>query len=165
MKNWKTKNTTEVPSPVVEDRVAATKREFAAATSADDFPEYDEVNTLSVDKSLQRFLTASGLVWRFINWPKYLQNANMHPTQWKPYVVPDDAPKGNATWKFGMDANSMIRRGDLVLAVKPIALHEQHKKVLAERNRIYKQFEDKKAEDFREFARERGVKTQVTQGD
>lgn len=137
---------------------------YGAVNSAEQFPEFQQTNMLTLDPQIHSYLEEKGFAVRFINWGQYRANTNMHRSQWRPYEFSTDVRMASTSWAGTIDAEGLIRRGDLVLAVRPQKMHDEHRSQIEALNKQYRQFEEKKASDFKDFARERGVKTEVTQG-
>ena len=155
---------TEKITPTEKVPPTETAKKYGAVSSPTQFPKFEQSNLLQLDSGIQEHLTSLGFKWRFIDWGEYCKNTYTHPSQWRPFEFSAEIRGSNRPWALGIDAEGLIGRKDLVLAVRPISMHNEHVAKLAETNRMYRHFEDKKADDFREFAQQRGVKTHVSKG-
>lgn len=154
-----------IPIPVTEakgEEALAIEKEYGAVTSAKSFPEFSAIDFLSVDKEIVKHLDKLGLVSRLINWPLYRSQSNMHRQHWRPYIFPKEVKENkDLHWIGQINAEGLLRRGDLVLAVRPKTMHEEAKRALSALNQRYRSHEGQKATEFKEFAKERGLKTDV----
>lgn len=110
-------------------------------------------NSLGIDPELAATLKAKGLAWRFISYPQLQKMGGTHARGWKPYK-PDSGKIDNHTFQVGADPEGFIRRGELILAVRPIELNEKHKQYLAQEAARTKGFQASKVEELREMVRD-----------
>jgi hypothetical protein len=117
------------------------------------------MNELELDPILLKELKEKGLAYRFINGTHYRKNGS-HRARWIPYK------RETKSELFGADPDGFVRRGDLILAVKPEQAAQMHKQLLKQRAQAQSNAVINKthAEQFREMAKESGVKTQVSEG-
>jgi hypothetical protein len=124
-----------------------------------------ELNMLALDPALKRELAEKGYAYRFISAPEYQKNYGFHRTGWKPYKREETTEKkGTLDFGFGVDPEGYIRRGELVLAVKPLAEHAKHKAKLAAKTKLYNNHVKQTADLIRQGAREAGVNMKVEEG-
>ncbi len=85
-----------------------------------------------IDPKLQAKIEAEGLVARWINRSKYIDQRGDH-RGWRPYQVPKEKTesKGALDFQYGIDPDGYVSRGDLVLAVRPVEMHEVNKRRVA----------------------------------
>ena len=102
-----------------------------------------------------------GLSHRFVNATTFRDEYSVHRSGWKPYNVKSRATVSKLT---GIDPEGIIRRGDLVLAVRPMAVTAQHRKVLDQRNNRLKNYNKEAAQAMRQDAQRAGVDMQVIEG-
>jgi hypothetical protein len=62
------------------------------------------------------------------------------------------------------DAAGLIRRGDLILAVRPIEHNKAHNDAIRAKNKRLAGHNKAKAQELRDFAREAGVNSKVLEG-
>jgi hypothetical protein len=119
-------------------------------------------NQLALSDELKKELKDAGLEWRFINATTF-RSQGMHRSHWKPYNIVNKAVVGSLQ---GVSPEGIVTRGDLVLAVRPTAVANAHRKVLEQKNKAYKGFAKQKAEELRRDARSAGVaeSVQITEG-
>lgn len=117
---------------------------------------YDEFfnNRLSLPKSLKDELTSKGLDWRFINATQFRSKGNMHQSHWVPY-------KPEATGIVGTNAEGLIQRGDLILAVREKAVSKAHKEFLTKRNKLQSSANKEHARELRKMVQEAGAAGQA----
>ena len=123
---------------------------------------YEDVymNELELDPDLKKELQTKNLAWRFINATAYRKNGT-HKSRWIPYKRETKSPVDQI---FGVEADGYVRRGDLVLAVKPKTDADRQRAFLAHRAKAQMQVQQSHGEEFRRFAAESGVKTSVSEG-
>lgn len=117
-------------------------------------------NEMDLDPDLVAEIKAKGLGYRFINATQFRKTGS-HKARWVPYKR--DA-KTVTDSIFGADPDGYIRNGDLILAVKPQEKIDQHRAYLREKAASLSGINKKHAEEFREFAKESGVKSHISEG-
>lgn len=118
-------------------------------------------NQLAIPDALVKELKAQGLAHRFVNATTFRDEYSVHRSGWKPYNVKSRTTISKLT---GMDPEGIIRRGDLVLAVRPLAVSQQHRKVLDQRNNRLKNFNKEAAQSMRSDAARAGVDMKIIEG-
>ncbi len=101
----------------------------------EDTVSMDFDNQLAVDPAVLREAAAEGVAIRWINASKLKANYGYDSRQWQPYKrkQKSGAVENNS---FGFtDPEGFIRRGDLVLASRPMAVHEASKARIANKNK------------------------------
>lgn len=112
--------------------------------------ETQENSFFNVPAGIKEELSKKGFECRWINSIKYRQNFGFHRSGWKAYkttaakLAPDSLDFGD-----GVDAEGYIRRGDLVLAVKPSQAAEQHREKIRAKNRRLMNYSQTAADDLR----------------
>lgn len=96
-----------------------------------------EFNLLAVDPELKAELDRKGLAYRFINAKQYQQNYGFHRTGWRVYKREATASSGSMDFSMGTDPEGYVRRGDLILAVKPKEMQEAHKQKIRAKTERY----------------------------
>jgi hypothetical protein len=116
-------------------------------------------NDLDLDPLLAEELKKKNLVGRFINATNFKKTGS-HRARWVPYQ------RESKSGLFGSDPEGFIRRGDLVLAVKPLEAVKQHRALLRQRAQAQStpSTNANHAKQIREMAAESGVNTIVSEG-
>lgn len=117
---------------------------FDLSTAADPF-------AFDVDPTLVKEIEEKGLVHRWINRTKYMDNRG-DARGYRPYQmdVSKVQRKGTYDFQYGVDSEGYICRGDLILAVRPTELHEANKRKIARKNAAMQGYESKAADALRE---------------
>jgi hypothetical protein len=104
-----------------------------------------------VDPTLKSKIEAEGLTCRWINRANYISNRGDH-RGWRPYQLPktEMQSKGALDFQYGVDPDGYVSRGDLVLAVRPLAMHEASKKRIAMKNKAQQGFQAEAAKKLKE---------------
>lgn len=114
-------------------------------------------NQLAVDPKLVAEMEAKGLAHRWINGIKYKNNYGYDARQWQPYKAEKKVGLENNFYGF-TDSEGFIRRGDMVLAVRPKAVHEMAKQRNANKiNNLKGNPSKKAAEDLKKTMKDAGV--------
>lgn len=130
------------------------------------FEDFDIVSDpFKLHSLISKELEDKKLGARFISMKALQTHFGSHPKGWRPYK-PDclDSIKGDL--KLGIDPEGFVRRGDTILAVKPLEAVERHKTFLAiqanamDPDTIRRQL----ADELRSNAREAGVDTVIKDG-
>lgn len=139
----------------------AEKRGRGEAPAESKFAEWVspyEVNRLTVPPELVEEITEQGLVYRWINAKMFIERGHRHRDGWVPYQResgPDLA--GQFTLNVPVGADGYIRNEDLVLAVRPDWLNEQHKQKIKEKNKKNQEFSKGAADRLRGEAASAGI--------
>jgi hypothetical protein len=119
---------------------------------------FDFGNKLYIEPSLKAEAKAKGLEIRFINAKKLMENSGYHENRWVPYLVEKGTNGTLSGFKFGNDPDGVLRRGDCILAARPIETGDAHRKTLHNRASRYSQEAQKNAEkNFGEAVRKAGL--------
>lgn len=128
---------------------------------------YDDLfsTATTISPELKKELESQGLKWR---WGSYKQLKDMdgyHPRGWKIYRRKESDIIDRQDAGFGQSPDGVIRRGDMILVVKPEANWRKHKEYLKNKARRYgKDSEKAQAERLRQLAREHNVKPEISEG-
>lgn len=109
-------------------------------------------NTLGIDPAVAKEIEAKGLVYRFISAPQLQKMGGYHPRGWKPYKQ-DRGTMDVHSLQFGSDPDGFIRRGELILAVRPKDLNEKHKAVLKQKAARGRETQTTHANELKEMIR------------
>lgn len=101
-------------------------------------------NLLDVPENIRKGLEEKGLACRWINAAQF-RAVGAHQSHWQPYKVEG----ANSSFGFGIDAEGYIRRADLVLGVRPLAIHKAHQQFLKQRNDRLKGYNQQAKQDLR----------------
>lgn len=99
-----------------------------------------------------------GLAYRWINATEFKKSFGFHKNRWMPFKSKHMASLSGSL--FGGDPEGYVRRGDLILAVKPKELQDRHRAHIQAKNEAQAPglITQKRNETMRELAREHGVK-------
>lgn len=128
---------------------------------------HDELfgNALKVDEALENELTAKGLIGRWVDYKKLVEFAGYHKNGWVPYKREKSDTIGSSNFINGMDPDGLVRRGTVVLAVKPKETVESHRSYLRMRAETYgAQVNKKKAEELRALLKSNNLNSEVIEG-
>ena len=84
---------------------------------------------LDLDRDLQQELKDFDLECRFISFKDY-KSKGFHSKEWRPYKR-KSVPKGGAV--YTIDSEGYTVKGDLILAVKPREMAENHRRLLKQK--------------------------------
>ena len=124
--------------------------DFVAASEG-----YDP-SILKIPKELRDELTAKGLAHRWINMREFQSTGGFHKHDWVPYK--SETLKRTASDLGGSGPEGYLIRKELVLAVKPKALQEQHRARIRQKTAIQSQIVKKAANELRESLGPAGAK-------
>lgn len=144
-------------APVSEKGVT---KPFEIEEWADSYTDFYS-NTLVVAKALQDELRGKNLEWKYINANQFRANQGHHKAHWKPYNYKSGSP---VTEIQGVDVEGFIRRGDLILGVRPVELGNKHRAHLKAKNDLLDNITKSQADQLKESAKERGVNIKVEEG-
>ncbi len=113
-------------------------------------------SSFAVPPEIKAEIKEKGLACRWVNGTSLQKSFGFNKNRW----VPFKSEKAKAvTSMFGGDPEGYVRRGDLILAVKPKELQDKHRAYLADKLAGSKGVLKKKtSEDMRQIAEEHGVK-------
>lgn len=101
-------------------------------------------------------------------WGSYKQLKDMdgyHPRGWKVYRRPESAIIDRQDTGFGQSPDGIVRRGDMILMVKPEENWRKHKEYLRNKARRYgKDAEKANVERLRQLAREHNLDPNISEG-
>lgn len=120
-------------------------------------------NLLDIPPAIQKDLEKKSLEARWIDSQEFSKNGNMHMNSWEVYFKPDDIFNSESNF-LGATPDKTVKRGTLVLAVRPKAHSEAHRKDLQERAQRHSLTQSSMAGELRQMARQRGLKSRVTEG-
>jgi hypothetical protein len=142
------------------------KAKAQAQTASIEETQIDFNDQLTIDPELIKEMEAQKLAYRWINGSKFKENYGFDKRRWQPYKRPKSEGLENKSFGYA-DSEGFIRRGDLILAVRPIAIHEQYKRNLAERNqRLAGNQQKRVTEELKQVLRDGGMagKSEVYDG-
>jgi hypothetical protein len=121
--------------------------------------DFDFNDQLAIDPALKKEIETKGLVCRWINGIKYKANFGYDARRWQPYKRELSGKTGAAENNFGYaDPEGFVRRGDMILAVRPAAIHNAYKERIASKNKVLSASQQKEAADqLRQHARDHGM--------
>lgn len=123
---------------------------------------FDESDSdyFAVPPKLKKAIKDSGFTCRLVNRKKYQEDGNFHRSGWKVYPVAKllGDNSGSIDFLSGTDPEGYFRKGDLVLAIKPIEHQERHQKKISEKNKAQLGYTKQAAKELKEAARRAGYK-------
>ena len=111
-------------------------------------------NKLSIPDDIARDIEAKGCEPRWIAYKPFVENGNSHDKGWSVYRA-DKRPDQADAFMLGTSPDGIIRRGDLVLAIRKKEFCEQHRAFNAQR--AYNQstgYKKAKADELRQLAQD-----------
>lgn len=120
--------------------------------------EFSYSDRLALPAGLKKLIAEKGLVYRFLNAAEFSKNGNYHRSHWQPFVM---SPEDMSEDTFGATPGGQIRRGDLILGVRPKSINDAHQKHLAGKRRAYNNFSKTKAKELRDDVRRKGLSDHV----
>lgn len=125
------------------------------------YSEFDIEDALAIDPAVVSEIKRQGKVHRWINAKTLKDNYGYDARRWVPFKY-----EGKMTEAFGFtDSEGFIRRGDLVLAVRDLAVAAAHKAKLDRKNKTLAAAQDRVAADeLRKKMREAKIDSLVVDG-
>ena len=120
-------------------------------------------NRFQIDSTLKKELAQKGLEYRFININSYKDSGNFHPRGWQPYIR-SNVGQTAMEKALGQSPDGLFRRGDCVLAIRPISIGDKHRKVLRDRNLRQKGIQAQRADELKQVAKESRGQASVIEG-
>lgn len=139
------------------------KRPLDSKAPMSSFISHDDVysNLLSVSDDLKKEIADKGLEYRWVDAKKMINEGNFHRAHWTVYKR-DKVNNDILSWKLGNDPEGIIRRGSVVLAVRPKTQGDRHRTLLAQKAaRQSGDLSKVQAETLREMAKASNTKTIV----
>lgn len=100
---------------------------------------------------------AAKLELRWVSAKEMKENHGQHRRRWVVYKFkskPDYGTMDKERFAFDVDPEGIVRRGDMVLAARPIEWGDQHREMLAEKRDLYSRYADTKKQEFKDYVRE-----------
>lgn len=96
---------------------------------------YDKIfgNVLSIPEAVQKVMEEQGLEGRFIDRVQYSDQSNFHRRGWKAFKYNEYVNIEGKSLLDGIGPDGVVRRGSLILAVRPIEVGNQHRQLLKNR--------------------------------
>lgn len=104
----------------------------------------DHTDYFFVDAGVKRDIEKQGMVCRWINAKKLQENYGFDRRQWKPYKKATDSIASSNSFG-GTDSEGFVRRGDLILAVRPKALQDKYSEQISNKNKSLQKVHQKQA--------------------
>ena len=107
---------------------------------ASDREKYSQLATssgsiLTIPQVLADHFAREGLASKWVSKQKIASNGGYHPSSWIPYEMNADQKKELPKVFLGNVVTNHLERGDLILAVKPKEMQEEHKKEIRRKTR------------------------------
>lgn len=107
------------------------KSESIDEYSIEAYEGFDPNDHMIIDPAIKKEITERGLKYKWINANKLANSHGFDKKGWKPYKLNSS---GKSSVYGQTDAEGFLRRGDLVLAVMPNAIHAKHKAAINQAN-------------------------------
>jgi len=117
-------------------------------------------SVLDVPEFVHKDCESKDLEYRWVDAKQMGENGNMHKNYWEIYRRPADSVASEGAL-FGLPPDGTIRRGTLLLAVRPKETGDGHRQILREKSERQSQAVKKQGAEFRRMAREAGVTDRV----
>lgn len=124
-------------------------------------------NRLSISPELKKSLESQGFEYRFVDSKQLIANSNYHKEGWIAYVKQtDDTIDSGSDFQVGTDPDGNIRRGTVVLAIRPKSLGDKHRAKLEQKRLRYnaENYNKSQASELKQLAAERNVRVDVHEG-
>lgn len=133
--------------------------------SEEEFGDEFQQDMLAVSNDIQNELKSKGLVWRWVDYMRMKQMDGYHPRGWVLYKRKADDKLDKDEVRIGRDPSGLIRRGSLVLAVRPKETNDRHKAYLKHRASQYTVKSKKKELDgLKQKAKQLNLDTKIVDG-
>lgn len=140
------------PKKAAEKALKSRKKPFAADTG-----NIFGSNRLEVPQVYMEEAQEMGCEVRWISAKELKEKHGHHDKKWiawKFRTKLDDGILDSSRFAFGAgDSEGVVRRGDLVLAVRPVEVGDAHRQQLAEKRSIYNRFGAAKRKEYKDFVR------------
>lgn len=115
----------------------------------------------SIPSSVKTQLRDEGYACRLINSKKYQEDRGFHKSGWRVYKFErgQEIGQGSLDFGFGVDAEGYLRRGDLVLAVMPLEMHESHRQNIFRKTKAQMGKNVADAKEIEQYARASGIQS------
>jgi hypothetical protein len=118
---------------------------------------------------MKTLIESKGMAIRFISAPKLAANAGYHARAWRALSTKQLKEWGYATigldnFLNGSDPDGYIRRGDLVLAVRPLEQHKMHQAYLKQEANRANRSQKKHADALRDYVKDHNLDARVHEG-
>jgi hypothetical protein len=120
-------------------------------------------NQLVITNEVKAELERKGLEYRFIDYKKYVSEGNQHNRGWK--VQKLESLSKTESFLFGDSPDGIIRRGSLVLAVRPIEQGDKHRAWIQSRQNVQNGRKQAMADELRAVARQNSLDTIIDDSD
>lgn len=121
----------------------------------------------TVDADLKAEISAKDLECRWVDYKLLAEMGGYHRRGWRAYKrdkKEDTATLSNQEFLLGSSPDGLIRRGTMVLAVRPVSVGDKHRQLNRNNAAIYQNHTKSEANDLRKIAREAGVDTKIHEG-
>lgn len=149
-------------NPVKAKKAASEETKIRSRNDGYNWEDSIDVNQLSIPSVVLKELTEKGYAHRWLNAKEMLEKRGNHRTGWKIYRAPNPdkvKSKDEFDFSFGVDADGYVRRGDLILGVKPNELKDKQRARVREktRNQDVSQIQRQRAKEMRDLAKGSGI--------
>jgi len=115
---------------------------------------------LDVPLNIEKYCKEKGLECRWIDANRLKASGGLHLRRWEVFKVPSELENNEV--KFGIPADKTVRRGSLLLAVRPIIVGDAHRSVL--KDKAEAKSKKSHAQELKQMARDAGVPIKIHEG-
>lgn len=109
------------------------KEESNNGFSMADYANFDMQDNTAIDPKLKAEIEGKNLKYRWINASKFKEAYGFDKRMWRPYKVDEKSSMSSSTYGTS-DSEGYVRRGDLILAVRPVEIHQKAEDLIKQRN-------------------------------
>lgn len=124
-------------------------------------PSYEEYDENDIDLALKDELKKKKLAYRFIDFKQAKNNGGRSRAGW---VIYKRESKDPILGDLGMDSDKLVRKGTLVLAVKPQVLADKQKSRVASQNDYMNKYNKIRTKELDSDARKLGGSSRAIEG-
>ena len=99
-------------------------------------------------------LNEAGFDFRFLNAAEFRSSGNHHRGGWQPFLAKVEDVKNSL---YGVTPEGNIRRGDLILGIRPKQMSAEQRKMIDQKRAIYSNFSKTQAKQLRAQIKDNGL--------
>lgn len=140
--------------------IVAGQKHASERTSGKVKTSFSPISLLDVPEWVKKDCEDKGQEYRWVDAKQMTENGNLHKNHWQIYRrdTAKVGPEGNA---FGLPPDGTVRRGTVVLAVRPIEIGDGHRAYLKQRADRLNSSVKKQGAELKEMARNAGIGDRV----
>jgi hypothetical protein len=126
-------------------------------------------NPIAVEPEMAKAIESNGYTYRWVNATKLASAGGYHHRGWKALPTSELKKWGygkmdSFSFTFGQDPDGFVRRGDLVLAVRPKEKTDIHRAYLKQEADRASNVQKKQADELKQMFKDAGVDGKVHEG-